>query len=62
MSCGQEFSTEEVALALQKCPSKQRSMRTSGKSDKKSITEIKELRPRKAKYKRGPSAITLSKE
>lgn len=49
MSCGHEFSTEEIVMLVEKTALTSRSMQDSGKSGRKPIAEIKELPPRKAK-------------
>jgi len=49
MSCGQEFSTEEIVMLIEKAARTSRPTRRSGKSKKKPSVEIKELAPSKAK-------------
>ena len=49
MSCGHEFSTEEIVMLIEKTALASRSMQDSGTGERKPIVEIKELPPRKAK-------------
>ena len=57
MSCGHEFSTEEIAMLIEKTAVTSRSMHDSGRSGRKpaaEIAEIKELPSHKAKKSRAP--------
>ena len=49
MSCGQQFSTEEIAMLLEKAARTSRPICRSGKSEEKPSVEIKELPPPKGK-------------
>ena len=62
MSCGHELSAKEIALTLWECSPERQPMRKLGKSAKKPIAEIKELRPRKAKVEHIGHDITERKK
>ncbi len=49
MSCGCQFSTQEIAVLIEKAELTSPSISHSGKSGKKHVAEISELPPRKAK-------------
>ena len=49
MSCGGQFSTQEIAVLIEKAELTSPSIRHSGKSDKKHVAEISELPAHKSK-------------